>query len=137
MTQTLKEKIAEAIWVGALADHEDRCDMKYTDMPKDYVHFEAADAILSVIAEIVEPLVWVEHGDGYKAVSVIGEYQAHPTANTRNQKFVVYFLCANRKSWTVGYVDGARKAKAAAQADYNRRILSSLGLSTPEQEKGE
>lgn len=74
----------------------------------------------------VRPPEWEKCGDGYKAQTVLGEYHVHPTPNPRNNKHAVYFLCAYRKSWSIGYPDNVKLAKAAAQADYEARILAEL-----------
>jgi hypothetical protein len=115
---SLREQIASTICGDRAVDNWNATDADY----------ELANAILELLKGAVKPLEWCAHGDIYKSVSSVGEYQAHPTANTRNQKFAVYFVCVKRKSWTIGYVDGSEAAKAAAQADYSRRILAALGV---------
>ncbi len=120
MTQTLKEKIAEAL-VHPLEFYRSSDDIEY----------HAADAILSVIAESVEPLdfenisgkVYDANGCGvlYRIVGAWdGTVWGVRVAQTRvnNFEFGSYEEAAEFCRRQVGI-----------------RILSALGLSTPEQEE--
>ena len=125
MTQTLRDKIAEAVHDAIDSVHD--MDVTFDDYAQ-----ASADAILSVIAESVEPLVWeCEAGWRWKGSPPKGFFESvckwvcmDPTCG---------YKCAGRKE----RFPSLEEAQSAAQADYNRRILSALGLSTPEQEKGE
>lgn len=116
MTQTLREKIAEAL-VHPLEFYRSSDDIEY----------HAADAILSVIAESVEPLVW----EGLECGSYYIELDATGVANLYNNQDRDRDGCID--SMIGGFVNlvPIDELKAAAQADYNRRILSALGLVDP------
>lgn len=116
MTQTLKEKIRDAL----IEQSE-----PHINNPS-----HCTDAILSVIAESVEPMKWDISGKTCFAETEIKGYSVSPSMTTDG-----YRLITSGNGLT--YHPTRDAAKAAAQADYNRRILSALGLSTPEQEKGE
>lgn len=110
---TLRDKIAEA--VREAIDNVHDMDVTFDDYAQ-----ASADAILDVIREGVKPLEWVDlHGDG-------SLYQ------TSNDHPLSYHAAINQRGrlgwWYFGFHQTLDAAKAAAQDDYTRRILSALGI---------
>ena len=123
MTQTLRDKIADAL------------------IEQSEPHIEnptfCADAILSVIAESVEPLDWSdkEIEDCPNGIKLhLGPYSVQLWSGKLGARAeylgqpILVDMEANGLSLAV---------KKAINDHHVRRILSALGLSTPEQEKGE
>lgn len=110
---TLRDKIAEAVKADFYAIY--RGDRSFND---------TADAILSVIAESVEPLVW----EGLRSGPYYIEMDATGVENLYNNQDREDDGCID--SMMGGFVNltPIDDLKAAAQADYNRRILSGIGL---------
>lgn len=107
MTQTLRDKIAEKL----LYIHLDGA----TDYDAE------ADAILSVIAESVPDLKWDISGVHHFASTEITGYSVSPSMINDG-----YRLITSGEGLT--HHPTLKAAKAAAQADYTRRILSALGV---------
>lgn len=108
----LRDKIAEAVF-----SHTGGNDVNGSG--------RAADAILSVIAETVEPLEWLGGGGRWHAGDYVIEDVSH------GQREVRRLLRASFGTTYISDFSGEKPLKAAmdaAQADYNRRILSALGL---------
>jgi len=119
MTQTLREKIAEAL-VHPLEFYRSSDDIEY----------HAADAILSVIAESVEPLQFPERRGGYWGVGRGIKGAGYQVAHTQGEAYRVRLngrvICKEIK--------GLQNAIDWANAHNRASVLSSLGISTPEQE---
>lgn len=111
MTQTLREKIAEKL----LYIHLDGA----TDYDAE------ADAILSVIAESVPDLKW-EAEDGRETCLDAEGCDKLYRVLVRHEGTAV--LRHNASSFQQEEYMSEESAKAAAQADYTRRILSGFGL---------
>lgn len=75
---------------------------------------QAAAAVLELCGP--KPLVWGWNGAMYRSRAINGIYRVVKTANKTNDKFMVIFLDAESRSYTLGYVDGHEAAQAAAQA---------------------
>lgn len=131
MTSNAREQIAKAIWDGALAESEDRCDQEFDEMGKDYTHFKAADAILadlnSILGKMIKPLEWryskeylvtTEYSD-----SILGTYEVWTA------KGDAYFRPPDRSSG-VRVKGGKPEAKVAANAHHRATILSAIGVET-------
>lgn len=94
----------------------------------------AADAILSVIAESVVPLQWVESEGNYKGQTIwcYDDNQTMWIVHNEKDGDYVWCECITMEFAPVSPVRGVfstlEAAKAAAQADYTRRILSGIGL---------
>lgn len=119
---TLREKVADAIYDAIDNVHD-------IDVTFDHYAQASADAVISVIAESVEPLEWKQSWAWGLDIWTADGFEISYSEDL---------------GWWIKGVDfdafapvSLEAAKAAAQADYTRRILSALGLSTPEQEKGE
>lgn len=75
---------------------------------------DAADAVLALVKP--KPLAWVWNGEMHRSKSINGVYRVVKTANKANDKYMVIFLDAECRSYTLGYVDGQEAAQAAAQS---------------------
>lgn len=75
-------------------------------------------SIATAVLELVgpKPLVWGWNGAMYRSRAINGIYRVVKIANKTNDKFMVIFLDAESRSYTLGYVDGHEAAQAAAQA---------------------
>lgn len=69
------------------------------------------------LEKLVKPLVWEGHSDHVRA----GDHGVMPTYGQGPKDFLMY-----RGSKMLGYFDTIEAAKAAAQADYARRIAAAL-----------
>ncbi len=124
MTQPLKEKIRDAL-IEKSEPH--------TNNPS-----QCADAILSVIAESVEPLVWSQWGLEWDANNPVGG-----TFTVKIDGHSGFYLYTREGVKATDFFeivkDRSTPDDCMAQAFLivQRCVLSSLGLSAPEQEKGE
>ena len=73
----------------------------------------------------VKPLVWVSGCRGYAAASQLGEYRV--TAGNYTTKWVWETPESDVSGWH-GLEDSDDAAKAAAQADYEARIMAALDV---------
>lgn len=131
MTQTLRDKIAEA--VHDAIDNVHDMDVTFDDYAQ-----ASADAILSVIAESVEPLVWSQWGLEWDANNPVGG-----TFTVKIDGHSGFYLYTREGVKATDFLEMVKDRStpddcmAQAFLIVQRRILSALGLSTPEQEKGE
>lgn len=95
-------------------------------------HIEAADAIIALLMDSVKPLEWDKHPDEQEWYAKLKEqdgdtfergYMVLPVQS----HFTLYDGFTSRAR-VLGHFTIAEEAKAAAQADYERRILSPMGL---------
>ena len=121
-----RERVAVAIFNSLVDSHAgwDQCGHAHED------YLKSAGAAIAALEPMdkprVKPLEWLSLGEGYKSFSLLGEYQVYPTASRRNHKHSAYFIDALRKSHILGYFEPSESAKAAAQADYEARILAAI-----------
>jgi len=76
----------------------------------------AADAIIAALPDMVQPLVWMRNGSHYAG--------GHGYV-VRKFGGVYIMTCRNKFEQEFNTLEAA---KAAAQADYTRRILSAFGI---------
>jgi hypothetical protein len=91
--------------------------------------YETADAIIAALPDMVQPLVWEDFdGRGAKAAAWNkANYLINKWSDGR------FDLVESYPGYQGGYIAESRyptieAAKAAAQADYTRRILSTFGI---------
>ena len=131
MTQTLKEKIAERVYLGMQWACDNNCGdraPKWVEKGNSFAQDEArkqADAILSVIAESVEPLVWDAEHDFYcselfECETGFGRYSAFLAVGNSDYSWCLEDGPDMPEQHGLTSIDDA---KSAAQADYTRRIL--------------
>jgi hypothetical protein len=87
--------------------------------------YETADAIIAALPDMVQPLVWIRGAGCWRVKDEDGAtlYEAYGGNGTT--------LCAHWRRADVGRnipAENLGDAKAAAQADYTRRILSAFGI---------
>ena len=71
----------------------------------------------------VKPLEWIDVGEGPRCITVCGMYAIHPSSGSRGTpKLSLTGMPGN----AFGKFDSVDQAKAAAQADYEQRILSAI-----------
>lgn len=132
----------------ALADRLEAPRYRLSGSPEGHegenaVPHEAAAALRAIVAERqkpqavrVKPLVWVEtfedrgdgtseHNGGYEAASVLGFYEIGMGFGSDSY----YWSISDPNCNDVGSFDDPTYAKAAAQADYEARILAALDVS--------
>ena len=103
------------------------CGISWEDLPKLVSALKTErDTYKARAAPKVKPLVWEIFRDGYRALSCIGEYKARKEVNPTGSKHFVYNFGQYNNFTQIGYFETLEAAKAAAQADYERRILEAL-----------
>ena len=117
---TIRDKIAEAVEADFYATY--RGDKSFND---------TADAILSVIAESVVKLEWVGCNNSQTAQTQFGEYLVEFDSEGFGWGFWSPDLDIDYDPCGGNWWPTSDDAKAAAQADYTRRILSGIGLIDP------
>ncbi len=99
-----------------------------------YTHDEVQAAIAQAMMGAVKPLEWFGALSSYFAVSAVGAYQCHKTQNQNTDNFKITRIYIDgqglKQSHSLGYYNGLDAAQAAAQADYQARILSALSAPT-------
>lgn len=109
----LREKIAEL-----------EIDPEYIGDHRKYVAgYDAADAILALLRESVRPLDWEYNERNHTYTS--GPYCIYNTMPIAGESLT--WVCAFTTSRRT-FQPSLEAAKAAAQADYTRRVLSAMGL---------
>lgn len=144
MTTISDERLAEMLAEVEIEQENAVADAEADQNPQlavDAVGEFALSEVSSILTELqslraqggvrVKPLEWDNNGVPHtKAVSAVGLYTINVTSGHRYQ--------LNRNYTTPGsFFDTIEQAKAAAQADYERRILSTLDLSPAEGESND
>jgi len=111
----------------AFVEHTTWCTLSYGDVNVEYVR---ADLSPSREGIAVKPLVWSEaehcpEGREYHSLTLVGAYYIG-FGSTKGKRCVEYNGNALADENGVIWFDYLKDAKAAAQADYERRILSAL-----------
>lgn len=91
----------------------------------EYAIESVADAIIAALPDMVQPLVWMEGGSD----SFMHDADFVDTTQTYQIQEGLFWYAAEVQGVPCGSNDAA---KAAAQADYTRRILSAFGITEGE-----
>ena len=114
----MSEDTPERIWADPEGHDFDKVDLGVGNT--EYIRADLARA-----APTVKPLEWCDLSDSHSnAHALFGAYYNIHRSRT-GKSWVVTSVC-RRGSDTLGFSENAEEAKAAAQADYERRILSTL-----------
>jgi hypothetical protein len=113
---SLREQIASTICGDRAVDNWNATDADY----------ELANAILELLKGAVKPLEWSKRNDPNEpCVAADCQWGRYKIVYRGEYGLGVY---TPRSGPTMGYFENVEAAKAAAQADYEHRILAALGV---------